>query len=63
MSKLTPRTMWIGIVFLFAWIVGAFLVEGIHMPVPLYAILVIASEIAFLISLGYDILGNNEKVC
>jgi hypothetical protein len=61
MNKITPRTILIGIGFLFAWIVGGVFVEVLHLPTPIYAILVVGFEIASFISVTYDLAHDTEN--
>jgi len=55
MIKIKPRTILLGIGFFFAWIIGAILVEKLHLPTPIYVILVVGFEIASIGSVAYDL--------
>jgi hypothetical protein len=61
MTNITPRTKLLGILFFCAWILGAVLVDLLHMPTAIYAILVVGFEIASIGSVAYDLIGNNEN--
>jgi hypothetical protein len=60
MTKITPRTILLCFGFFCAWIIGAVLVEKIHLPVSIYAILVVGFEIASLGSVAYDLASSTE---
>jgi hypothetical protein len=55
MTQISPRTILLGIGFFCAWIFGAILVEKLHLPTPIYAILVVGFEMASIGSIADDL--------
>jgi hypothetical protein len=52
---MSKKTIFTGIGFLFAWIIGAVFVEALNFPTPIYAIIVVCLEIATIYSIFADL--------